>query len=172
MLKIIGIVLVIGSFTGIGISQRQQFRGHVVVLGDMLSTLDFLSSELSYHLTSIPDIVAKLAQDSRPSVAKASGTMHELIQRDDNLSLAFKWMKAFRDCGQEIGLDAEDIAILCDLSEFLGKYAAQSQQKSIDYAKVRLSRQLELASAEMKSKGNVYRTCCVAAGILLVLVLI
>lgn len=172
MLKIIGIVLVIGSFTGIGISQRQQFRGHVVVLGDMLSTLDFLSNELSYHLTSIPDIVAKLAHDSRPSVCKVFGVMHTLVGQDDNLSLTFKWMKAFRDCGQEIGLDAEDISIMCDLSEFLGKYDAQAQQKSIDYAKTRLSRQLELASSEMKSKGNVYRTCCVAAGILLVLVLI
>lgn len=172
MLKIIGIVLIIGSFTGIGVSQRQQFRGHVVVLGDMISILDVIASELSFHLTSIPDIVAKLAQDQRPTVAKVFGTMHDMIEKDDNLSLAFKWMKAFRDCGQEIGLSLEDIGILCDLSEFIGKYDAQAQQKSIDYAKSRLSRQLEIASTEMKSKGTVYRTCCVAAGILLVLVLI
>lgn len=172
MLKIIGIVLIVGSFTGIGISQRQQFRSRVVVLGDMISVLDFLSGELSFQLTSIPDVVEKLASDSRPPVAMIFRTMHDMIRRDDSLSLTFKWMKAFRDCGRDAGLSEEDIGILCDLSDFIGKYDAQSQQKSIDYARLRLSRQLEIASSEMKSKGTVYRTCCIAAGILLVLVLI
>lgn len=172
MLKIIGILLIIGSFTGIGISQRQQFRSRVVVLGDMISVLDTLSNELSFHLTSIPEMIQRFAADSRPAVAKIFGSMHSSIEKDDNLSLTFKWMKAFRDCGRDAGLQEEDIAILCDLSEFIGKYDAQSQQKSIDYAKNRLSRQLEIASDELGSKSTVYRTCCIAAGILLVLVLI
>lgn len=172
MLKIFGIVLIIGSFTGIGMSQRQRFRGHVVILGDMISVLDTISNELAFHLTSIPEIVTKLAADSRQSVSQIFGTMHELIERDDSLSLTYKWMKAFRDCGHEAGLSEEDINILCDLSDFIGKYDVQAQQKSVEYAKSRLSCQLEIASAEMKSKGMVYRTCCVAAGILLVLILI
>lgn len=172
MLKMIGIVLIIGSFTGIGMSQRQRFRGHVVVLGDLISVLDTISGELSFHLTSIPEIIAQLAQDKRPSIAHIFGAMHTLVQQDDSLSLTYKWMKAFRDHGRDAGLTDEDIGILCDLSEFIGKYDARAQQKSVDYAKERLSRQLEIASAEMKSKGAVYRTCCIAAGILLVLVLI
>lgn len=172
MLKIVGIVLIIGSFSGIGISQRQQFRSRVVVLGDMISALDFISGELSFKLASIPDIVEKLAADSRASVSAVFHPLHDMIQKDDNLSLTFKWMKAFREYGRDAGLSEEDIGILCDLSDFIGKYDAQAQQKSIDYAKTRLSRQLEIASAELKSKGMVYRTCCIAAGILLVLVLI
>lgn len=172
MLKMIGIVLIIGSFTGIGMSQRKQFRGHVVVLGDLISVLDLISGELSFHLTSIPEIIARLAQDKRAPVAHIFGAMHTMVQQDDNLSLTYKWMKAFREHGHDVGLTDEDIGILCDLSEFIGKYDEQAQQRSMDYAKSRLSRQLEIASAEMKSKGMVYRTCCIAAGILLVLVLI
>lgn len=172
MLKMIGIVLIIGSFTGIGMSQRQRFRGHVVVLGDMISVLDMISSELSFHLTSIPEMIAQLAQDKRTPVAQIFGAMHTMVQQDDSLSLTYKWMKAFREYGRDAGLTEEDIGILCDLSEFIGKYDARAQQKSVDYAKERLSRQLEIASAELKSKGMVYRTCCIAAGILLVLVLI
>ncbi|HBI64374.1 MAG TPA: hypothetical protein DDX51_04580 [Clostridiales bacterium] len=172
MLKMIGIVLIIGSFAGIGVSQRRQFRSHVTVLGDLISVLDVIAGELSYHLTSVPELVKKLAADSRPQIALIFRTMQDSMERDDSLSLTFKWMKAFRDCGQEAGLNEEDIAILCDLSEFIGKYDLKAQQRSIDYARSRLSRQLEIASAELKSKGMVYRTCCVAAGILLVLVLL
>ncbi|HIV68285.1 MAG TPA: stage III sporulation protein AB [Candidatus Butyricicoccus stercorigallinarum] len=172
MLKIMGIVLIIGSFTGIGISQRRQFRSHVAVLGEMLSVLDMISNELSFHLASIPDIVRQLAADSRPAVSHIFSAMRDSIAKDDNLSLTFKWMKAFKECGREAGLSEDDIGILCDLSDFIGKYDVQAQQKSIEYARTRLSRQLAVASEELKSKGTVYRTCCVAAGILLVLVLI
>ena len=172
MLKLLGVVLIIGSFIGIGITQRQQFRNHVVVLGDMISVLDTISNELSFHLTTIPELIQRLAADSRPSVARIFGAMKQSIEKDDHLSLTFKWMKAFRDCGKDAGLQQDDISILCDLSEFIGKYDAQSQQKSIDYAKAQLSRQLEIASEELGSKSMVYRTCCIAAGILLVLVLI
>lgn len=172
MLKIMGILLVIGSFTGIGMTQRQQFRRRVIALGDMLSALDLISAELSFHLTSIPDIVAKLASDSRSSISELFQPMQQMMQHDDGLSMTFKWMKAMREYGTSVGLKEEDILILCDLSEFIGKYDVQAQLNSISYAKTRLTKQLDIASAEMKSKGNVYRTCCVAAGILLVLILI
>lgn len=172
MLKIAGIVLIVGSFTGIAVSQRQQFQRRVTALNDMLSMLDYLSGELAYRLTDVPTMVEQLAQDSRASVAELFGQLLALLRRDDQLSLSFKWMKAFRECGPRIGLKEEDIAILCDLSDFIGKYDVQSQQKSIDYARGRLRGQLSVATSELKSKGSVYRTCCIAAGILLVLVLI
>ena len=161
MLKILGALLVIGSFTGIGMTQRQQFRRRVIALGDMLSALDMISAELSFHLTSIPDIVAKLAADTRSSICGLFQPMQQ-----------FKWMKSMREYGASVGLTQDDVVILCDLAEFIGKYDVQAQLNSIAYAKTRLTKQLDIASMEMKSKGNVYRTCCVAAGILLVLVLI
>ena len=167
MLKILGVLLVIGSFTGIGMTQRQQFRRRVIALGDMLSALDMISAELSFHLTSIPDIVAKLAADTRSSICGLFQPM-----QDDNLSMTFKWMKSMREYGASVGLTQDDVVILCDLAKFIGKYDVQAQLNSIAYAKTRLTKQLDIASMEMKSKGNVYRTCCVAAGILLVLVLI
>ena len=98
--------------------------------------------------------------------------MQQLMRQDDNLSMTFKWMKSMREYGASVGLTQDDVVILCDLAEFIGKYDVQAQLNSIAYAKTRLTKQLDIASMEMKSKGNVYRTCCVAAGILLVLVLI
>ena len=90
MLKILGALLVIGSFTGIGMTQRQQFRRRVIALGDMLSALDMISAELSFHLTSIPDIVAKLAADTRSSICGLFQPMQQLMRQEDNLSMTFK----------------------------------------------------------------------------------
>lgn len=172
MLKICGILLIIGSFTGIGISQRQQFRTRVVALGDMISVLDYITGELSYHLTGLPEMIHNLAEDERTAVYTIFQPMHKYLSNDDGLSLTYKWMKSFRENGKQAGLHEDDIAILCDLCEFIGKYDAQAQQQSLAYARKRLTQQLDTATGELKSKGMVYRSCCIAAGILLVLVLL
>lgn len=172
MLKLIGMILVIGSFSGIGIAQRQQYLGRVRTLQDLLSALDIISGELSYRLSSIPDIVSILAADSRESVSQVFSHMKELISKENGLSLAYKWMKTFQEYGPEVSLQEEDIKIFCDLSDFIGKYDVKSQEKCIEFARTRLQDQLTLAQAELKNKGTVYRTCCIAAGVLLVLVLI
>lgn len=172
MLKMIGIVLIIGSFTGMGITQRQQLGSRVRALEAMLTATDLIGSELAFRLTGIPDIIRMLAQDNRVQIALIFGSMQTMIGKEDGLSLTYKWMKAFRQWGGQAGLSPQDVAVLCDMSDFIGKYDAASQKKCLDHARKRLEHQLEQARAELKSKGAVYRTCCIAAGILLVLVLI
>ena len=172
MLKMIGMILIIGSFTGMGITQRQQLGGRVRTLEAMMTATDLIGSELAFRLTGIPDIIRMLAQDSRAQVALIFGKMKRMIEKDDGLSLTYKWMKAFRQYGAPTGLTPQDVAVLCDMSDFIGKYDAASQKKCLEHSRKRLEHQLEQARSELKSKGTVYRTCCIAAGILLVLVLI
>lgn len=172
MLKIIGMLLIIGSFTGMGMTQRQQLGGRVNALTAMLTASDLIASELAFRLTGVPDIIRMLARDSRTQTALIFGKMERMIGKDDGLSLTYKWMKAFRQYGTQAGLNAQDVAVLCDMSDFIGKYDADSQKKCLEHSRKRLEHQLEQARSELKSKGTVYRTCCIAAGILLVLVLI
>lgn len=172
MLKITGVLLVLGAFAGIGISQRQRLLERVHRLTELIGALDYMAGELAFCLGGIPDMIAALSRDSHPAVAELFSAMDEELRREDGLSLAYKWMKVFRARGPELGLTAEDIGIFCDLSEFLGRYDADSQLQSISRARQRLERQLEAARLDAKNKGNVYRTCYIAAGILLVLILI
>lgn len=172
MLKLVGIVLVIGSFTGIGMAQHQQYQGRVRTLRDLLSALDVMDGELSYRLSSVPDIVRLLAHSPSTAVSRVFSYIQDALGKEDGLSLTYKWMKGFQQVGPEIGLRPDDVLIFCDLSDFIGKYDVRSQQKSVSYARKRVEGQLKLAEAECKSKGMVYRSCCIAAGLLLVLVLI
>lgn len=172
MLKLVGIVLVIGSFTSIGMAQHQQYQGRVRALRDLLSALDIMDGELAYRLSSLPDIVQLLAHSPSAAVSRVFSYIYTALEKDDGLSLTYKWMKGFQQVGPEIGLRPDDVLIFCDLSDFIGKYDVRSQQKCVAYAHKRLEGQLKLAEAECKSKGTVYRTCCIAAGLLLVLVLI
>lgn len=172
MLKLVGIVLIVGSFTGIGMAQRQTYQGRVTVLQGLLQALELISDEVSFRLTSIPDLVELLSRSKQPQVAELFSGMNASLQEENGLSLTYKWMKTFQQHGAEVGLREEDIRILCDMSDFIGKYDAKSQKKCLDYAHKRLETQLEAAQADLKSKGMVYRTCCIAAGLLLVFVLL
>lgn len=172
MLKLLGTVLIIGSFTGIGVAQKRQYQGRVQALRAMLSALDVISGELSFRLSSLPDIIGILSKNKNASVASLFHGLDQSLREDNGLSLTYKWMKAFQQNGEQLGLNAEDIAILCDMSDFIGKYDAKSQQRCIAYARQRLEGQLKQAEVDVRNRGTVYRTCCIAAGVLLVLVLI
>ncbi len=172
MLKALGIVMILCSFTGIGMAQKQQYQGRVKTLQALLSALDLIAGELSFRLTSIPDIITLLTKSSNAGVSALFFKLRQSMAEDDGLSPAYKWMKVFQTHGETVGLQHEDIAILCDMSDFIGKYDSKSQQNCIAHARQRLEVQLKQAEQEVKSKGTVYRTCCIAAGGLLVLVLI
>ena len=172
MLKLLGIVLVVGSFTGIGMAQRQAYQGRVNVLQGLLHALELISDEVSFRLTSVPDLIELLTHSKQRQVADLFCRMQDSVREENGLSLTYKWMKTFQQYGAEAGLREGDIRILCDMSDFIGKYDAKSQQKCLDFAHKRLETQLETAQTELKSKGMLYRTCCIAAGLLLVFVLL
>jgi stage III sporulation protein AB len=172
MLKVMGILLIIGSFAGIGIAQHQNYRERVNVLQGLLHALELIADEVSFRLTSVPNLVELLSHNKQPQVAELFSKMNTSLQEENGLSLTYKWMKTFQQYGEENGLKEEDIRILCDMSDFIGKYDAKSQKKSLEYAHKRLETQLEMARADLKNKGMVYRTCCIAAGMLLVFVLL
>lgn len=172
MLKILGTILIIGSFSAIGISAKQTMLRRVRAISSVIAALEIISSELSYKLTTLPDIIGLLASDSRPAIREIFRDMLRQMKKEDGLSLEYKWMKAFKTSGAEAGLSSEEILLLCDLSSFIGKYDVEQQLKTLSYTKRRLENCLKVSKDEMKSKGNVYRTCSIAAGILLVLILI
>ena len=65
MLKLLGIVLVVGSFTGIGMAQHQTYQGRINVLQGLLHALELISDEVSFRLTSVPDLIELLTHSKQ-----------------------------------------------------------------------------------------------------------
>ena len=62
--------------------------------------------------------------------------------------------------------------MLCDAANFLGRYDASEQKAAIDTALHRLQSCASWLFAELRDRGSLYRTCGIAAGLLVILVLV
>ncbi len=98
--------------------------------------------------------------------------LFDRLSRNDGLSLAYKWSRALRETGPACGLKSEEIGVLCDASAFLGRYDSEQQLQSLRLTRSRLDAVRGEAAEDLKNKGNLYRTCGLALGLLAVIVLL
>lgn len=100
-----------------------------------------------------------------------SGVRRRMRERSD-LSLSYLWCAGMRAAQADAGLGREECGVLCDAANFLGRYDVSEQKAAIDTALHRLQMLRELAFAELRDRGSLYRTCGIAAGLLVILVLV
>ena len=158
LLTAMGAVLILGACTALGLSARGRLRRRIAVLSAMLDALAFLR--------------AGLAQSGQPDARRLFGEIARRMDKAPGMSLGYHWSSAVRDLADELNLGQDAAAILRDASAFLGRYDAGQQLQCLSYTAARLEACRREACAAYKRHGNVYRTCGIAAGIFVVLILI
>lgn len=172
MLKLVGVMLVLGSCGTLGLAARERLRNRVRTLEAMLSALLRIRAEIAGALVPLPTILQELAESKQTVQAQVFGEMCTRMNQQNGLSLAYHWSSTFRDMADDLGLQNEEILILRDAATFLGRYAQEQQLRNLDYTITRLEEVRHTACEELCKRGGVYRTCGIAAGIVAVLVFV
>ncbi len=172
MLKLMGVVLVLGACSALGISARQELRRRVAAADSMLLALSLISSEVSCRRTPIPEIINELSKNDDENIKYVFSSLAHRLREQNGLSLGYLWSANLRDAGARIGLGKPECGILCSAANYLGRYDADEQAAGLEHVSRLLSASREAAQQELMSKGNLYRTCGIAAGLLVILVLI
>ena len=172
MLKLIGAVMIFGSCAALGLSARQSLRRRVAAADAMLLALSLIESEITCRRTPLPEIIGEQAENDDPVIRLVFGGLRRRLREQDGLSLSYLWRANLRDCRAEAGLGAEECDILCTAASYLGRYDADEQAAGLEQVSRRLSAARAAADAALHSRGRLYRTCGVALGILVILVLI
>lgn len=172
MLKLIGSVMVFGSCAALGLSARQNLRRRVAAADAMLLALGLIRSEISGRRTPIPEIVGLLAENEQPIIRKVFRTLQRRLREQNGLSLGYLWRSTLRDCRAQVGLGTQECDILCDAANYLGRYDADEQLTGLSQVERRLAASREAAQEDLANRGNLYRTCGIALGLLVILVLI
>ena len=157
MLKLIGAVMIFGSCTA---------------ADAMLLALSLIGSEISCRRTPLPEIIGELAENQNPTIRLVFSGLRRRLREQNGLSLSYLWRANLRDNRAEAGLGAVECDILCEAANYLGRYDAAEQVAGLEQVGRRLSAARAAADEELRGKGNLYRTCGIALGILVILVLI
>lgn len=172
MLKLMGSVMIFGACAALGLSARQGLRRRVAASDAMLLALKLMGSEISCRRAPIPEIVGQLAESENTAIRTVFGHLSRRLREENGLSLGYLWRASLRDCRDRIGLGKAECDILCEAAAWLGRYDAAEQVAGLEQVARRLSAARDTAAGELQNKGNLYRTCGIALGILVVLVLI
>ena len=171
MLKLIGSVMVFGSCAALGLSARQNLRRRVAAADAMLLALGLIRSEISGRRTPMPEIVGLLTENEQPIIRKVFRTLQRRLREQNGLSLGYLWRSTLRDCRAQVGLGTQECDILCDAANYLGRYDADEQLTGLSQVERRLAASREAAQEDLANRGNLYRTCGIALGLLVILVL-
>ena len=137
--------------------------------GEMLA---FVGESGSGKTTTAQAIIGLLAENEQPIVRKVFRTLQRRLREQNGLSLGYLWRSTLRDCRAQVGLGAQECDILCDAANYLGRYDADEQLTGLTQVERRLAASREAAQEDLANRGNLYRTCGIALGLLVILVLI
>ena len=172
MLKLIGSVMIFGSCAALGLNARRELRRRVAAADAMLLALRLVENEITARRTPMPEIIDLLAKNENAVVRQIFSGVRRRMRERSGLSLSYLWCAGMRAAQADAGLGREECGVLCDAANFLGRYDASEQKAAIDTALHRLQMLRELAFAELRDRGSLYRTCGIAAGLLVILVLV
>ena len=138
----------------------------------LLLALRLMENEITARRTPMPEIIDLLAKNENAVVRQIFSGVRRRMRERSGLSLSYLWCAGMRAAQADAGLGREECGVLCDAANFLGRYDASEQKAAIDTALHRLQMLRELAFAELRDRGSLYRTCGIAAGLLVILVLV
>ncbi len=172
MMKLLGTVMICGSCTVFGVSAWQQLCKRVHGIDAMLTALEYMIAELEYKRTPLLDMVQVLTKSNRWKVALLFRTLQSKLQQEDELSFSYKWCRALEECREDLGLQEEEVKLLQDVAAYLGRYDAGQQIRALQQAQRELRTLRKEAREEVKTRGKLYRSCGLAAGVVIALALL
>lgn len=172
MLQVIGAVLVISSSTALGIANKQRLSKRVCIINDWIYTIDFITNEIGQNNTPLPEIVRALASQNNFSLSQLFCEMLKRTETQPDLSFGFHWHTTIRDFSISLCMEDEEVEVLRNTSAYLGRYQADMQISGLNNTKSKLNSIYNNALNAVKNKGNIYKMCGIALGIITVLMII
>ena len=172
MLRLIGCVMVFGSCAALGLSARQELRRRIAAADAWLTALGILHSEIACRRTPLPDIADQLAENDDVVIRLVFTSLSRRLREESGLPFGSIWRACLRDSCARTGLGAEECRSLCQAAQYLGRYDAAEQLAGLEQTAQRLKAARAAAEERLRSRGGLYRTCGIAAGLLVILALL
>lgn len=172
MLKVFGAILVFGSCAAIGLSAREVLQKRVKADGALLLAMSIIIRELKTNRTPLRDIFYALTKNENAMIRMFFSSVLDGWQENERLPLRYHWCRAAQRGAERFGWGEEETKLLCEMANFLGQYDANEQSVGLEQIYHQMEAVRAIAKEELQNKGNLYRTCGISLGIMVILILI
>lgn len=170
MLKLVGAILLMASAAGIGLGAASQLRARVSALRALVEGLESLEREMSFRLSSMPELMDCLAKQTQPPAAYLFAYCRDHMEELGEKRFGQIWKEALEE-NPDLLLEQAEQQILSNVGEVLGRYDAGEQRRALHSASAELEQCLLRAEEERLRLGRVYTALGLGSGAMLVILL-
>ncbi len=169
MLKLIGIVLIVGSCSAIGISINGVLGRRVQTLRGFICAFQIVKAEVVFRFASTSEIL----QDICEQCGGGAGYFFKSAQKLMSKERIPLWSAADRliPMLSQYGISETQREQIARALSAMGRYDAHQQAQALDIVIAQLEDELISARKEHGEKGKLYRAVGLSAGIMLALVI-
>lgn len=173
MMKLMGILLVMGAGGAIGIMQSYRMRAKVREIRSVIQVLTSLESQIVYAQVLLGDAFAQGAVSANEMCVKRFFCcIADELSANRRCAVSEAFVQARKGIGKRLVIGAEEWSVLDFLSENLGKSDTAEMKKQIALAieHLKLRERIAMEQASQKEKLAVYLGICGALFIVLICV--
>lgn len=167
IIKYITLILILSSTTYIGILISKKYLNRVKDLKEMKNALNMFSTKIKFTYEPIPQTFKEISQKTKPNISKI---FESVCKKMDTQNAGKAWEEALEE--SNTNMTKEDIEVLKNLSNLLGKVDIEGQVNEVELVENFLDTQIELAEEEKQKYVKMYKTLGVTIGLAVVIILI
>lgn len=171
MFKAIAIILIFTSCTMTGCYQSMQLNRRKHLLTEFRDFVQRLHTEMGYFKEPLPVILQKLHKgtDSPIDILLRQCL---ILMETSNVEMRTMWDSASKSAYEGEPLKTADLAVIARCGSFIGQSDFDGQEGHFALLKEELSRQIEDADRQLKTKGALYSKAGVSIGAVLAIALL
>ena len=170
MLRLAGALLLVGGAAFLGFSAAAGLGRRVRSLRSLLGALELMEREIAFRLTPMPDLLDALSARTPPPLSAFFARCRDGLGALGEKDLGQLWREGLEEA--PMGLADEELALLAELGEVLGRYDGEGQRAALERTRLALEETLRRAEEDKSRQGRMYGVLGLTAGAFLVIMLI
>ncbi|MGN0998248.1 MAG: stage III sporulation protein AB [Faecousia sp.] len=167
--KLMGAILVVAGCGGLGFYMALSFQREVRALRDLLGILDYISCELQYRMTALPELCKKAGNLCGGCIGRFFLNLSGELSSQISPNVQSCTESAMRKCKE---IPSKSRGYLLDFGKTLGLFDLDGQLKGIEAVRVQIERELRMLEKGQAERLRGYQTLGLCAGAALAILLI
>ncbi|MCC8029766.1 MAG: stage III sporulation protein AB [Lachnospiraceae bacterium] len=172
MVKIVGSALILVACLGYAFSLTEKQKYHRDVLLSLIQIMELLAGEIRYERLTMADALRNLDKKYHGPAGSVMRRISDKLMSAAYEDLESVWCSVFREDQKPLMLSEEELDILMDTAKHLGYPDVETQMNHLSHCRLRLEKKLKEAQKDMEEKKKLYRYLALAAGVMVILVLL
>lgn len=169
IIKFIILITIFGASTSIGILMSKKYKNRVIELRELKNAINTLETKIKFTYEPIPEIFNQISKTLQHNISEIFKKAREYME--DNTTKE-AWDKAIEENRTNLNLNNEDLKIIHNLGNLLGKTDIEGQISEIKVASSFIDTQIIKAEEERKKNEKMYRNLGTIVGLAIVIILI